>query len=198
MQKKRLGAHASILAVLLATVPSMGRAQGALPAPDMKSPKQVQVSVYYVDVAPAAFLKASRQIPAGQNHDALLLAALVKNGAGEASAPRVQTTDHVLADLDFVQKVPTTTAASPQGFLSLHNSVEVKPHCNADGTITVTLKTRRDELAPGVTPPTSTTRSLSMTRTFHDGQTLVLAGPPGATTTASVAHVIFAQVESRL
>ena len=54
--------------------------------------------------------------------------------------------------------------------LSAPNSLEATPHINADGTITVTLKTEVSQV------PSTAIHSMTATRTFRSGGTLLLGG----------------------
>lgn len=200
MKRNRLLLPVSALAALCLGVP--GLAQAAPPAQDQNAanqntPQLVQIAVDVVDATGAELRQASRKLPAGPNHDALLRAALIKAGAQDTLAPRVETTDNVRATLDFVTPLPAPTPNNPQQVLSLHNKIGARPHVNADGTITVTVTARRDEQTTTVTPPAVTTSRFSTTRTFHDGQTLLLTNQqPGVKATSQV-EMVFAQVKTR-
>lgn len=183
------------LAAFLVAAPIAAQAQGAASARDAKMPKRMTITVDYVSAPMPVYLKDSRQVLMGQDHDAQLLAVLLKSGAQDAKNPVVTTVDGVKGRVDMRTDIPTTTAANGQpNSLSLDDFVEASPRSNTDGTITVTLTTQRAELIPNIAPPASTTNTLSTTRTLHDGQTLVLGGIVDPTDAVPTMHLIFMKV----
>jgi len=180
------------LAAFIMGAPIAAQAQGAGATRNAKTPKRMTVSVEYVSAPMPVYLKDSRQVFAGQSHDAQLLALLLKDTAHVADNLVITTVDGVKGRMDIKTDIPTATAANGQrNSLSLDNFVEVTPHSNTDGTITVDLTAQRCEIVPGAIPPALTANTLTTTRTLRDGQTLVLGGTVGPTDVVATMHLIF-------
>ncbi len=197
---------AAAVAVPLIAGPTAPTGQKASPAPatagaTTPSPAvQITLSVDYVTTSLANFAKESYLIAPGKEHDALLLAALLKDGAQDIQSPQLTTAAGVKGDVSIVtQTVPPLTS-----------SIQATPRINKDGSITVALMLRDDtpssKIAPGATTPSVTTRSVTMTGTFTDGQMLLIEYGGGssdpsdpdhqANNSTASASLIFAKVKS--
>lgn len=129
------------------------------------NPPQVQINVDSLTTPLSDFAKESYQIAPGKNHDALLLAALLKDGAREDQSPRITTTVDTHASVNVVTPIPMQPP--------LTSSCDATPHINKDGSITVTMSLKKDTPLPSSSPgpvPVETS-SVSVTNTFVDGQT---------------------------
>lgn len=142
-------------------------AAAACPPP----PVQVQVNVDYVVTNWPNFLDESARIGPGKDHDALLLAALIKDGAQRRQATQITTTNGVQAYASQVTKMP---APLPP----LTSFIHVKPRINKSGTITVTIANHLEWMSHNQPPrailPSTEMSDTTDTNTFIDGQTLIV------------------------
>lgn len=185
-----LGMAAMLTAPVVAWAQPSDTAGAATPSPSA----QFTITVDYVTTPLANSLKESSRIAPGKEHDALLLAALLKGGAQDTQAPQVTTTAGVEGGLSVVsQTVPPLTS-----------SIQAKPRLNKDGSITVTMKLRQEsfsakKLAGAILPSVDSTE-VTETGTFQDGQTLMLDSMTDPSVTDQKgkpsAFLIFARVKS--
>ncbi len=187
--------------------PAVVQAQAPAALYGLKTHKSAVVTVDYVDVSRASFLKASHEIAPGQDHDARLLAVLVKGGAQDTKGPQVQCPDGSTAEIGgdgFV--LPRSENGHIQTrLMGLGYSTGVTPRFNFDGTATVMLRLQRVEIVPVDTqselafsygmPPASAKGYLFATRTFHEGGTMMVANSEVRSTAPTpIVHLTFVQV----
>lgn len=156
----------------------------------------------------ASFLKASQKIALGQDHDVRLLAVLVKDGAPNTKGPQVQCPDGSTAESGGIG---FWVAKSGRGedrmrLVRLGDATGAAPHFNLDGTITVMLKLHQAETVPVDTQsesggfgdgklPTSAKGYLFITRTFHEGETIMVGNSEVRSTAPTpIVHLTFVQV----
>ena len=154
------------------------------------------ITVDFVDATSAEYKRANAGITSGLHHDALLLGALIRDGAKDVKIPDVQTGEGVQVTKHVTSSVPFTIMDKGQAqhnFMDLDSFVQATPRSNSDGTITVMLQVQRASLISNGPPPKSATATISKTVTFRDGQTLILGGRE-TTPTAPTFHLIFATV----
>ena len=149
-------------ALTLSSLPAHAQAPAAPVAPatgTTQYPKQFQIAPSYVFASEASYKKAKRHLASGPNHDALLLAALLKNGAHLTPGPQIITTDGVSGDIT-----------------SNSSRIQVQPRANADGSVTVQLLIQADAGGLGLPQSSSGSIKLQTQRTFQDKQTLLIGG----------------------
>ncbi len=158
-------------------------------------PTQVTVSVNYVTTSFASFLNESSRIAPGKDHDALLLAALLKNGAQDTQSPQITTTAGVSGRISIVTQMPSPLP-------SLTSFIQVKPRINKNGLITVMMTNHLESasavLPPGALLPSTETTDVTETDTFVDGQTLMvnsMSSGKGPDATTPPLLLIFAKVK---
>jgi len=150
-------------------------------------PPQVQITVDSVKTSLANFVKESSRIAPGKEHDALLLAAFLKDGAQVTHEAQITTTDGVMGRLE--QTFPSIPA--------LTSFVEVKPLINKNSSITVDISYKLETLSPiissGAVSPSTITNAATVTDTFTNGQTAMVSISCDG---ANPAFLLFAQVKS--
>jgi type II secretory pathway component HofQ len=158
-------------AVLAMSAPQGVRAEDA-------GPKQVTVSVEFVDVDSAVYAKASKGLPAGGKHDALLLAALRKEGVAPVMAPRLTTADGVAGRVDMSQEMHYKTDDGKDETLKATSGVGATPHCLTNGAIGCNLHVLRQyfTVAPNSPQPSIRTRTIAMKCALPDGEMREVGG----------------------
>ena len=135
-------------------------------------PARILVTLQAVEVSGQA---APLPHPASGAYDALL-----KEG-NEATEVSVQTPNDFpgVARYSRILTFTTLDHGKPgRGFLTAPTSLEATPHINADGSITVDLKTEVTRVAPTTAAgavPVVTRQSMTTRRTFKSGQRVVLS-----------------------
>lgn len=157
--------------------------------------KSVIVTVDYVDIPLTDLLEASQWIASGQQHDALLLAALIKAGAQDMKGTTVQAWDSETDGRGT--RIPVivagTSQTQPQDIFSY---TEATPHFNADGTIKVLIRLELGE-AHAIPPASSEPGYQCVAATLQDGQTFEAENSiPRSSTGGSLAHLTFVTVTS--
>lgn len=150
--------------------------------------KSVFVTVDYIDVSLTDLLKASQWIASGQEHDAHLLAALIKGGAQDTKGTPVKVWDKMT--IDKGKTISVIVPGSSQAQL-MNSSTSVTPQFNADGTIAILIRLELGQIR-GIPLPSSEPGYQCAFPTFHDGQTIEIgSGIMHFSTGASVAHLTF-------
>lgn len=193
--KKQLFPTFGIVAVLTTplALPPATRAQVAHKAACQPSPPSVQITVDYVTTSLANSVTEASRIAPGGKHDALLLAALLKDGAQHIQSSHFTVTADSSTRANIVfHTVPPLTSF-----------IQAKPRINKNGSITIDMTNHLETLLP-VTSPGAILPSVEITdvtgsNTFTDGQTLMVNSmSKGSGQDANIPSVllIFAKVES--
>lgn len=208
LQSRRVLRSSLAAAVSLMLAPAVVQAQTPAALYGIKTHKSAVVTVDYVDASRASFLKASQKIAPGQDHDARLLAVLVKDGAPDTKGPQVQCPDGSTAERGGIG---FWVAKSGRGedrirLVRLGEATGVMPRFNLDGTVTVMLKLHQAETVPVDTQsefgrfgdgklPTSARGYLFTTRTFHEGETIMVGNSDVRSTAPTpIVHLTFVRV----
>ncbi len=168
-------------------------ALSAQPTATEKPRQWVSVTIDYVEVPLTKLMQASQWIAAGPQHDAQLLAALVKSGAADTKGLPVFCTDGGTMDRGgpispsrgAIRRMPFQYLDSQ----SLESKTKAGSHFNADGTVTVALAASVASPFPGASPLFSAEAS----STFRNGQTLEVSRSLASSADQRLAYLVFAR-----
>ena len=163
----------SVLFALAQIAPALAQAapQAAPPAP------RFRVTLEAVEVSG----DTSYSVTPGPEPAAGVLEQMLKQGGVEMTEVSVVTPNDFAGSAEFNQVIGFTYEDKGKptvGMLRVPTSLEALPHLNPDGTIKVGLKIMVSHSLPlaGSVIPSTVNQSLTTTKTFKDGGSLLLGG----------------------
>ena len=189
LRSRRASCPVFALAALL--LPSAVSAQ---PAATEKPRPWVSVTIDYVEVPLTTLIQASQWIASGPQHDAQLLAALVKSGAADTKGLPVFCTDGGTMERGGpISPSRGTIRRMPFQYLDsqyLESRTKAGSHFNVDGTVTVALAASVASPFPGESPLFSAEAS----STFRDGQILEVSHTLVSSGNKRLAYIVFVRM----